>query len=130
MKLEVIDTPRGLRFLWSFTDLAGTPHEYTVDYLELPPERRGEKIIIRTADGTEVTSGLVNENCFDGLDHSLFGDYPNYIRPEHVEAGWTIEFKPRPAHDEEPEYCFERKFISGLFGLDYDTENTLYVKKE
>lgn len=129
MKIEIIATPRGLRFLWCFIDMMGAPREYTADYLELPPERRGEKIIIRTADGTEVTSGLVNENCLDGLDRSLFGDYPNYIRPEHVEAGWTIEVRPRPAHNEEASIFFERRFISGLFGLDYDTENPLYWEK-
>lgn len=129
MKIEVIDTPRGIRFLWCFEDLGGISREYTVDILELPPERRGEKIVILASDGTEVTSGLVNENCFVGLDQNLFGWYPNYIRSDQVEAGWTIEFTARPAFDEESSYCFERRFASGLFGLDYDTENPLYMKK-
>lgn len=131
MKLEIIETSRGKRFLWQHTDFGSTVHELTSNLIWVPSLNHRETIIICSSDGIEMSKGVLKGDRFEGLNPAIFPeDYPSCLRADWCEVGWTIEFTPRPYAGEALDPFFVRNFGTALFGLESFDNPELYYKEE
>ncbi len=131
MKIEVINTPRGRRFLWIDNDSAGLPIDHTSERLSAPEFCSYETVRVHRANKELVSAAEIcwagtHGDCPSFIRMGSWGAYRQELRAQEFDAGDVITISPRK--DKKPTSYFDRMYWSGLQILSYGRGNELYAK--
>ena len=120
MKLEVIETPTGKRFLFRH-ERGRDQLEHTSSHLFADPNALGEKFTVTASNGEVVEpDGIVMQShhelfVFHGLYE--FGGGDERLSADACKVGWTFEFTPSPPANAQPWRDYDRNLAATLFGF-------------
>ena len=132
MKIQVIDTQRGRRFLWIDKDYLGKPLELTAERLRAPSICQFEKIEVRRKDALWIPGGEIHwvgtqGDCASFCNLGPLGRYRQDLNAAEFEDGDEITILPMT--NKKPMPYFERMYWSSMMVLDYDPKTKLYEEK-
>ena len=133
MKIQVIDTPRGRRFLWIDKDYTGKTIELTTEQLFAPNNCVYEKMEVRRKDALYISDGVIHW-VGTQADYASFcnlgslGDYRHRLEATEFEDGDEIIISPMP--DKKPTNYFERLYWASMMVFDYSMATKLYYDEK
>lgn len=132
MKIQVIDTPRGRRFLWIDKDHTGRPLELTAEQLRTPNNCVFEKMEIRRKGALWITEGEIHwvgthADCASFCKLGPLGQYRQQLDATEFEDGDEITISPML--NKKPMRNFERVYWYSMMVLDYAPSTKLYEEK-
>lgn len=129
MQIQVIDTPRGSRFLWIDKDALGKPLEFTAERLFAPNQcklerleiHRGKQILV--ADGTIQWVGT-HGDCPVFCNLGWLGRYRQQLNAGDFEDGDILIISPMAGRV--PVTYFEKLFWLSMSAFCYEPQTNLY----
>ena len=129
MEIQVIDTPRGMRFLWIGIDPRDNPLEFTAEQLFAPNQCKREKLEIRRGEQILVADGEIQWSGTHDAGPTFcnlgwLGRYRKQLNAGDFEDGDVLIISPMAGR--EPVTYFERLYWSSMLAFTYARRTGLY----